>query len=235
MSTPRLEVSIQHRFGPAFALDVDVAFPSVRAAFFGPSGSGKSSILAAIAGLWTPARGRIVVDGTVFFDHAARVCIPPRARRVGYVPQDALLFPLHTVQQNLEFGRTTHSQLQVQDVAAALEIDHLLTRRPRLLSGGERQRVALGRAILANPRLLACDEPFSALDAPRRNRLIDVVVQWCEHLAIPAVFVSHDVNEVRALADSVAILDAGLAKSCALPNALPDAAVPLVHGSGTPA
>lgn len=226
MSVDKLAVEIQHRFGPAFALDVDVAFQTDRIALFGPSGAGKSTILRAIAGLWTPQRGRIVVDGTVVFDAGAGVNLPPRARRVGYVPQDALLFPLRTVRQNLEFGRANAGRLPLADVATALEIDHLLDRRPRLLSGGERQRVALGRAILAAPRLLACDEPFSALDAPRRNRMIGVVRRWGDEMAIPVVLVSHDVVEVRALADRVVVLDGGCGRGTVAADALPEPETP---------
>ncbi|MEM6995220.1 MAG: ATP-binding cassette domain-containing protein [Myxococcota bacterium] len=223
MTAPALEVRIAHRLSPGFALDLDASFDAPTIALFGPSGAGKSSILGAIAGLWTPDTGRIVIDGRVVLDTKRGIDIPPRDRRVGYVPQDSLLFPLRSVRENLVFGQPsdTAPAAPVEALAEALEIEHLLGRRPRMLSGGERQRVALGRAMLSAPALLACDEPFSALDSPRRDRLVRVLLDWRERQGVPLVLVSHQLDEVRAVAEAVAVLDAGAVTEQTTPDALP--------------
>ncbi len=140
-------------------------------------------------------------------DH--KVYIPAHQRRVGYVPQASWLFPLKSVRQNLEFGRPTTTTLSTQEVIEALGIADLLDRRPRMLSGGERQRVALGRAVLSEPELLVCDEPFSAVDPERRRHLVDMLGQWRARLGIPLLFASHQAEDVETLADECASLLAG--------------------------
>jgi molybdate transport system ATP-binding protein len=219
VSDAALQVRIEHRYGPSFALDVSLSLDVACVALFGPSGAGKSSVLTAIAGLWTPDSGRVVVSGRTLLDTAADVDLPRRHRRVGYVPQEALLFPLLSVRANLEFGRPAEPSFTVDEVAEALEIPHLLSRRPRMLSGGERQRVALGRAILAEPAILLCDEPLSALDDARRLRLLEVLVTWRARLGIPLVLVSHHRSEV-AVADTVAVFEAGHVARRVAPDAL---------------
>lgn len=195
--------------GPRFELDVDVRAEAPRVALFGPSGAGKSSLLSAAAGLVRPRAGRIQLGQTVVFDSDTGVDVPPERRRVGYVPQDSLLFPLSTVRENLGFARPAAPALSLAEVAEALAIDDLLDRRPMFLSGGERQRVALGRAVLSEPAALLCDEPFSALDRARRDALVDTLEGWRARLGIPLVFVTHQRDEVEALADHVAVVHGG--------------------------
>jgi len=209
MSDPAISVRIQHRFGPGFALDVDLSTATKRLALFGPSGAGKSSILLAVAGLFTPDAGRVALGTRVLLDTDARQNIEPQRRKIGYVPQQSWLFPLLTVRQNLCFGRPASPRLELEEVAEALGVSALLDRRPRLLSGGERQRVALGRAILSEPSALLCDEPFSALDLRRRDALLERVEQWRERLDIPLILVTHQAEEVDAMADDVAVIRDG--------------------------
>jgi len=204
-----IEVNVRRRFSQDFALDVGFSARSRALALFGPSGAGKSTVLAVVAGLVRPEQGHVRVEGTTWFDAAGRVDLPPRRRHVGYVVQDALLFPLLSVRHNLVFGAPASPRLDLDEVARLLEISHLLDRRPRHLSGGERQRVALGRAILSEPRLLLCDEPFATLDEARRDRLVDVLRRVREHLALPMVLVSHRADEVASLAEEVIHLEDG--------------------------
>lgn len=174
---------------------------------FGPSGAGKTSILNMISGILTPSRGRIVADGQVLFDSAARINLPPDRRRVGYVFQDARLFPHLTVRANLLFGfRLTPAAERYAEpdhVIALLGIGHLLDRRPPSLSGGEQQRVAIGRAILASPRLLLMDEPLASLDEARKGEILPYVERLRDDLKIPILYVTHVPSEVDRLADVV--------------------------------
>jgi molybdate transport system ATP-binding protein len=213
-----LDLALQHRLG-AFALDVDfrVERPGITA-LFGPSGAGKTTIVNAIAGLFRPARGRIAIDGDVLFDSAIGASVPARQRRIGYVFQDARLFPHLSVRDNLLFGarrrpqRGTVPRFGSQDfdaVVALLGIEPLLDRRPHTLSGGERQRVALGRALLAAPRLLLLDEPLSGLDQARRAEILPYLERLRDEAGIPMLYVSHNVDEVARLADNMVVLDAG--------------------------
>ena len=163
-----LEVALTHAF-PGFALDVAFAAPSGVTALFGRSGSGKTTIANAVAGLMRPDAGRIVLDGDTLTDTARGIGLPPHLRRIGYVFQDARLFPHMNVRQNLDYGRRMNrlpdDPAQNERVTDLLDIGHLLHRRPGKLSGGERQRVALGRALLAQPRLVLMDEPLAGVDA----------------------------------------------------------------------
>ncbi len=207
---PTLSLALRHRFASGFSLDLAFETEAHTLALFGPSGSGKSSILAAIAGLYRPDEGRLVVGERCLFDSASSLWSPPRDRRVGLVLQDALLFPLLSVRKNLLFGaRGKEGALDLEEVARMLEIGKLLDRHPRNLSGGERQRVALGRAILSEPSLLLCDEPFSALDASLRDRLMHLLARVRDELSIPLVLVSHRVREVAALAEDILIIEEG--------------------------
>jgi molybdate transport system ATP-binding protein len=167
----------------------------------GPSGAGKTSCLRVLAGLEPRARGRVAVGGEVWQDSARRVMVPAWRRRVGWVPQDACLLPHHTVRENL--GWAAPSDEDLARLAALLEVEHLLARRPRHLSGGEQQRVALGRALLAGPRLLLLDEPFAALDRPLRRRLVERVGELVRERRLPLVLVSHDEGDVARLCDEV--------------------------------
>jgi molybdate transport system ATP-binding protein len=150
-------------------------------ALFGPSGAGKTTIVNMIAGLLRPDRGRITLDERVLFDSAQRIDVPPHARRIGYVFQEGRLFPHMTVARNLDYGRWMsglHADAAgMQRIVALLDLAHLLARRPGGLSGGERQRVAVGRALLARPRLLLLDEPLASLDAARKRDILPYLVR----------------------------------------------------------
>ena len=177
---------------------------------FGPSGSGKTTCLEAIAGLGTPTRGRIEVGRRTLFDRARRIDLPPRDRRVGYVPQDALLFPHMDVRRNVMYGaargRRGFSLEQVLDV---LEAAALLERPVAGLSGGERQRIAVARALMSSPELLLLDEPLASVDLPLRRRIVAALGRIRDELGVPAIYVTHDHEELRSIADQVLVLDSG--------------------------
>lgn len=204
-----LEVSVQHHFG-GFALDAAFAAPSGVTALFGRSGSGKTTLVNAVAGLLRPDRGRIVVDGVPVLDTGAGLMLPPHRRRMGYVFQDGRLFPHLTVRQNLAYGRwfARDKAGDFGRVVELLGIGGLLDRRPGGLSGGEKQRVAIGRAILSNPRLLLMDEPLAALDEGRKAEILPYLERLRE-LGLPILYVSHSVAEVARLATTVVLLEAG--------------------------
>jgi molybdate transport system ATP-binding protein len=166
-----------------------------------PSGAGKTSVLDAIAGLLRPARGRIAVGGRVLFDAAAGVDLPPERRRAGYVFQDARLFPHRRVRANLLYGARDEAPLD--EVAARLDIAHLLDRWPRSLSGGEARRVAIGRALLTDPAFLLLDEPLSSLDPARREEAMRVIERLRDEARVPILLVTHDEREAARLGDRV--------------------------------
>lgn len=197
----------------SFALDVAFDSSARVVALFGASGAGKSMTIAAIAGLSHPSRGRIVLQDRVLLDTARRVSVPRHRRRVGLVFQDAQLFPHLSVRQNLAYGRwfapRGEAGVAFDHVVSTLGIAHLLARRPATLSGGERQRVAIGRALLANPRVLLMDEPLASLDEPRKREIMPLIARVAEEFATPIVYVSHSVDEVARLAADVVVLDHG--------------------------
>ncbi|HEY1711206.1 MAG TPA: molybdenum ABC transporter ATP-binding protein [Rhizomicrobium sp.] len=206
-------VSLKHDFG-SFALDV--AFEARDAcvtALFGPSGAGKTSVINAIAGLIRPDFGRIAIGDRVVFDSRAHIFVPPRRRRVGYVFQDARLFPHLTVAENLLFGwRRAAKRASPQamgEVWAMLGLDHIKTRYPAALSGGEKSRVALGRALLASPEILLLDEPLAALDTARRNEILPYLERLRDEAKLPMVYVSHAFDEVARLAHEIVVLRNG--------------------------
>jgi len=208
-----IEVSLQHHMG-AFTLDAAFTCPGTGVtALFGPSGAGKSTLIAAIAGLVTPGAGRIAVNGDVLFDAARKHNPPPEQRRCGVVFQDARLFPHLPVRANLRYGLDRAGppapDLGFARVVGLLGLENLLDRRPSGLSGGERQRVALGRALLSQPRLLLLDEPLAALDAPRKAEILPYLDRVTAELTLPALYVSHAVDEVARLADHVVLIDQG--------------------------
>lgn len=188
---------------------IDVRFEAGQGltALFGPSGVGKTSILNMIAGLLRPDAGRIAVDGRLLFDSTSRFNLPPERRRLGYVFQDARLFPHQRVRTNLLYGYRLappdERWMGLEDAAAFLGIDHLLDRWPRTLSGGEAQRVAIGRALLSSPKFLLMDEPLSSLDAARRGEIMPVIERIRDELRLPILYVSHDRGEVERLATTV--------------------------------
>ena len=182
-------------------------------ALFGASGSGKSTAIRLIAGLEKPDRGRISLGETVLTDRAAGVFVPPHKRRIGLVFQDALLLPHLSVEANLTYGRfftpSAERRISFEPVVEVLGISHLLNRRPETLSGGERQRVAIGRALLASPRLLLMDEPLAALDQARKQEILPFIERLNAQFNIPILYVSHATEEVARLAASVIRLDQG--------------------------
>jgi len=210
-----LEVTLRHRFGAAgFALDAGFTAAGVGVtALFGPSGCGKSTILAAVAGLLRPQQGRIRLDEAVLLDTAGSVFVPPERRRCAMVFQDARLFPHLSVATNLRYGlRRAPDAAQgpgFEEVVALLGLAPLLTRRPGRLSGGERQRVALGRALLARPRLLLMDEPLASLDAARRAEVLPFLARLRDAAGIPILYVTHALDEVDTLADRLVLIEAG--------------------------
>jgi molybdate transport system ATP-binding protein len=196
-----------------FILDAQFTADTGITALFGESGSGKSTLLNAIAGLVRPDRGRIAMDDVVFTDMARGIHLPPHKRRIGYVFQDALLFPHLNVERNLRYGqwfRTEASRpTQFNEIVELLGIRALLARRPTTLSGGERQRVAIGRALMTQPRLLLMDEPLASLDIDRKREIMPYIEKLRDELGLPIIFVSHAVDEVARLADRIIMLKRG--------------------------
>ena len=207
-----LDLRIEHRL-PGFRLAVELTVGRELLVLFGHSGAGKTMTLRAVAGLVRPEAGRIVLGERVLFDGERGVNLPPRARRVGYVPQSYALFPHLTVFQNVAYGVRERSQGAVrQRVGELLELmglSHLADRRPRELSGGQQQRVALARALAVAPEALLLDEPLSALDAPTRGELRSVLRDLQRRFQVPTLFVTHDLSEAVFLADRIAVLQAG--------------------------
>ena len=200
----------------AFQLDVDLDLPLRGiSALFGHSGSGKTTVLRAIAGLERAPGGVVALGDEVWQDDARGVFVPVHRRAIGYVFQEASLFPHLSVRANLEFGRKRvpvhERRFALEPVTALLGIENLLERRPDGLSGGERQRVAIARALLASPRLLLMDEPLAALDLRRKLEILPYLERMHEELAIPIVYVSHAPDEVARLADHLVLLDDGKA------------------------
>lgn len=192
--------------------ELDAAFQShaLRTALLGASGSGKSTILQAVAGLLPQVQGHVRVQGRALLDSGARLDLPARLRRVGYVFQDYALFPHMTVLQNLQFGaRDAQARAQIDALMQRFDIAALRAAMPRELSGGQRQRVALARALASQPGLLLLDEPLSALDAPLRRRLREELAHMLERVPVPVLIVTHDPQDVQALAQAVVQLDAG--------------------------
>ena len=180
-------------------LRVELNTASTRIAVVGPSGSGKSTILRILAGVERRAHGTVLVKEHYWQDSSNGTWVPSWDRRVGWVPQETLLFPHLTVRENLSYGGALSDW--VSETAALLQIEDLLDRRSRRLSGGERQRVALGRALLSKPRILLLDEPFSALDRPLRGELSELVSDWALDRSVPIVLVSHDEEDAKWLAE----------------------------------
>jgi molybdate transport system ATP-binding protein len=192
-------------------VDFEARTPGV-VGLFGVSGSGKTTVIDAIAGLLTPEEGRIEVDGSLLFE-SGRVDVPAEHRRIGYVFQDARLFPHRSVLGNLRYGerraRSASLQIGFDEIVELLGLRPLLARRPSRISGGERQRVAIGRALLAQPRLLLLDEPLASIDRARRGEVLPYLERVSDRFGIPIVYVSHQFEELLRLATQLVLLDGG--------------------------
>ena len=207
-----LSIAVAHRFA-GFALDAAFDSSAGLTALFGRSGAGKTTLINAIAGLLRPDRGHIAVDGEVLTDTERGLFVPARRRRIGYVFQEGRLFPHLTVRQNLLYGRWFAPKAarprQIDDVIDMLGVGALLGRRPANLSGGEKQRVAIGRALLAGPRLLVMDEPLASLDEARKTEILPYIERLRDAAGVPIVYVSHQVAEVARLATTLVVLSEG--------------------------
>ena len=196
-----------------FTLEVDAVLSGRVTGIFGASGAGKTSLLEVIAGLRRPMAGTVRVDGSILTGCSTRTFVRPERRAVGYVPQEGALFPHLSVRENLLYGflesQARPAGLTFEHVTEILEIAALVDRRIQTLAGGEKQRVALGRALLAAPRLLLLDEPLAGLDAPLRDRLLPYLARVRDEFAIPMIYVTHSPDEVMALCDDVVILSQG--------------------------
>lgn len=211
-----LSVSVRQPYG-SFRLDAAFESPGGLTALFGPSGCGKTSIVRFIAGLLRPQHGRLALDDSVLVDTAAGRFVSPHRRGIGYVFQEPRLLPHLSVRQNLLYGhwfarhfRRTHGQaIGFERVVELLGIGGLLGRPPGALSGGEAQRVAIGRALLASPRLLLMDEPFASIDEVRKAEILPYIERLRDELQIPIVYVSHALDEVVRLASTLVVLERG--------------------------
>lgn len=212
MSEPLLRFNVQHQTGD-FSIDAKIETGAGITVLFGKSGAGKSTLVAMLAGLIKPDRGHIQLGEEILFDSDLGIDVTPERRRVGYVFQDARLFPHMPVEQNLRYGLNRIEPGKRSDtfdhVINILGIEELLKRRPGNLSGGERQRVAIGRALLSNPHLLLMDEPLASLDAARKSEILPYIERLNAEFDIPVIYVSHAVEEVVRLADTMILISSG--------------------------
>jgi molybdate transport system ATP-binding protein len=208
----RLELrEVSLRLG-SFTLEVDVTLTAAVTALFGPSGAGKTMLLDLIAGLRRPSSGVIRLDDRTLTDVSGRREVPTRERRVGYVPQDGALFPHLSVRGNLLYGVRKDREagpFTFEHAVEVLEIGPLLDRGVGNLSGGEKQRVALARALLSSPRVLLLDEPLSALDQKLKARILPYLQRTRDEFGVPMIYVTHQADEVMAIADEVLLLESG--------------------------
>jgi molybdate transport system ATP-binding protein len=209
-----LSVAVKKTRG-SFSLDARFELPTPGVvALFGRSGCGKSTLVNVIAGLLDADAGRVALDDSVLLDTERRVNVAPERRRIGYVFQDARLFPHLSVAANLRYGERrapAHRYVNLDTVAGLLDLGSLMDRRTHQLSGGERQRVAIGRALLSQPSLLLLDEPLASLDATRRDEVLPYLETLRDQLNIPMVYVSHNFDEVLRLATYIVLIDSGTA------------------------
>ena len=203
-----LDVALTHRFA-GFDLSVTFSAPDGITVLFGRSGAGKTSVINAVAGLIRCDAARVVLNGRVLDGDGRHM--PPHRRRIGYVFQDARLFPHLTVRQNLSYGGwfRGRGRVALADVVTVLGLEGVLTRRPATLSGGEKARVAIGRALLSDPDMLLLDEPFAALDDPRKAEILPYLEGLRDAFRLPMLYVSHALPEVARLATTLVVLDQG--------------------------
>jgi molybdate transport system ATP-binding protein len=207
-----LSVDLEKRLGQ-FSIAARFDADARTTALLGPSGSGKTTLINMIAGLVTPDRGWISFGGVPLFDSSKRINLPAHRRRMGYVFQEGRLFPHLSVAANLDYGRRmcglAPDPETLDRVTVLLDIGHLAGRRPRNLSGGERQRVAIGRALLMQPRMLLLDEPLASLDIARKREILPYLERLRDEAQVPMIYVSHQSGELRRIATSVIRLEAG--------------------------
>lgn len=194
-----LHIDINLRQGD-FTLSVRDAASVEVLGLFGPSGSGKTSLLETIAGIRTPDSGEIQVGDRTLFSSAKRINVPARDRRIGYVPQDSLLFPNLDVKGNIRYGATGS---EFESLVEILDLQAVLDRRVGMLSGGEKQRVAIARALMTRPSILLLDEPLAAVDRERRDVILPYILRIRKELHVPLIYVTHDEAELNSIADRV--------------------------------
>jgi len=209
----RIHVELHHRLD-RITLDIRFDVEGGLIALLGPSGAGKTRTLEAIAGLFRPERGLIALDDEILTDTSRGIWVTPHRRRIGYVFQESRLFPHLTVERNLLYGRrfSGHGEPPLTtftEVVGLLDLGPLLRRTPGTLSGGERRRIALGRALLANPRLLLLDEPLGSLDVPKRQEILPYLDRLLADFRLPMIYVTHEWEEVRHRATSIVRIDHG--------------------------
>ena len=204
-----LHIDVKKQLG-ILPLEAHLDIPSQGVtALFGLSGSGKSSLINLVSGLINPDEGVIALNDRELFNSAENVCVPINQRNIGYVFQDARLFPHYTVNGNLRYGMKNTSKDEFNYIVELLGIGHLLKRYPITLSGGEKQRVAIGRALLTDPEILLMDEPLSALDLPRKRELMNYLERLSKEINIPILYVTHSLDELLRLAERVVLLTNG--------------------------
>ena len=204
-----LHIDVKKQLG-ILPLEAHLDIPSQGVtALFGLSGSGKSSLINLVSGLINPDEGVIALNDRELFNSAENICVPINQRNIGYVFQDARLFPHYTVNGNLRYGMKNTSKDEFNYIVELLGIGHLLKRYPITLSGGEKQRVAIGRALLTDPEILLMDEPLSALDLPRKRELMNYLERLSKEINIPILYVTHSLDELLRLAERVVLLTNG--------------------------
>lgn len=198
---------------PNFSLSVDCNITEPVTGIMGASGAGKSTLLNIIAGITQPDEGRVVLLDECLFDSEKGINKPIHSRHIGLVFQDAKLFPHLSTQHNLCFGMKDKTQFnRLEEVATLLDINHLRKQKPHQLSGGEKQRVALGRALLSDPKLLILDEPLASLDQPLKDQILPFLTKVSETFDIPMLYVSHDRLEIEQLTSTILLIDKGCLK-----------------------
>ncbi|OAT24256.1 molybdenum ABC transporter ATP-binding protein ModC [Proteus myxofaciens] len=208
-----LEMNFKQTLG-SLRLEVNTELPTESiTAVFGLSGAGKTSLINVIGGLTKPDSGRIILNDNVLVDTEKKIFLPPEKRKVGYVFQDARLFPHYTVRGNLLYGMSPTMKVQFDRIIYLLGIEQLLSRFPLTLSGGEKQRVAIGRALLTAPDIMLMDEPLASLDLPRKRELLPYLEKLSQDVQIPILYVSHSLDEIIRLANNVIVMDAGKIKA----------------------